>query len=598
MGWGAATPAKKSEQAEPFLPPALKEPPTPTEPPPAGASVHTVHAITLAVLGAIIAFLFALLVDYAEAVEHGGGAAQLVYDLPPVVIFVLGLGLALHESDPLSWRNLFAHVSRSALISLETALIMGALLSWPDAQTLGVRFIQLDSRLLIRGLRGSISAAVAAGATAHTLGPERLALLSFVLCPLHVLNDAFWVGGDALGGDALLEGGVGPSVLDPCGALTVHAFGAFFGLAASWSARIYAPAAAAQPATGANAERGHGPAGASQAGVATCGAALLWLAWPSFHAASFDASAAAERSVAMANTLLALIGSAFSALVAAELQLGVGGGGAHAAAAARACVAGGVAVASVAGLNITPGGALGVGIAAGVLAHVGTMRVVPWLRSELGIDDALGVCATFGLPGVLGAVLAALAQGVRAGWRAAGWQLFALLATGATALLGGLMTGWLVSNLELVEEPPDAAEREDGAAADGAAEGEPSEAASGQPGAPGTGGGAPPSDPAAGALSVAKMRLRWQTQPPLSADGSGKRKSEPSRAAIRQAKAEAAAAAEETRPQSAVAAMRSKFGGGSRPSSTTPPPADSRPPLRRAGSDAGAAGSAEPDEAG
>ena len=74
----------------------------------------------------------------------------------------------------------------------------------------------------------------------------------------------------------------------------------------------------------------------------------------------------------------------------------------------NATLAGGVAIGSAANLVIGPGGALAVGVGAGLLSTCGYAYLMPRLEAAIGLRDTCGVHNLHGMPGVLGGLVAAL----------------------------------------------------------------------------------------------------------------------------------------------------------------------------------------------
>lgn len=81
----------------------------------------------------------------------------------------------------------------------------------------------------------------------------------------------------------------------------------------------------------------------------------------------------------------------------------------------NATLAGGVAIGSAANLVVTPGGALAVGVAAGLLSVAGYARLSPRLEAGLGLHDTCGVHNLHGMPGVLGGLVAAAVAAISPG---------------------------------------------------------------------------------------------------------------------------------------------------------------------------------------
>jgi Amt family ammonium transporter len=125
------------------------------------------------------------------------------------------------------------------------------------------------------------------------------------------------------------------------------------------------------------------------------GASLLWVGWFGFNAGS-AAAADGRAGMAMAVTQIATAAAALSWMFAEWLTrskpslLGIISG----------AIGGLVAITPAAGF-VLPGGALAIGIAAGIACFWGAT----WLKNALGYDDSLDVFGVHGIGGIVGAVL-------------------------------------------------------------------------------------------------------------------------------------------------------------------------------------------------
>ncbi len=125
------------------------------------------------------------------------------------------------------------------------------------------------------------------------------------------------------------------------------------------------------------------------------GASLLWVGWFGFNAGS-AAAADARAGMAMLATQIATAGAALAWMFVEWMAkgkpsvLGIASG----------AVGGLVAITPAAGF-VLPGGALMIGIAAGILCYWGATS----LKHMVGYDDALDVFGVHGIGGIVGAVL-------------------------------------------------------------------------------------------------------------------------------------------------------------------------------------------------
>jgi ammonium transporter Rh len=173
--------------------------------------------------------------------------------------------------------------------------------------------------------------------------------------------------------------------------MSIHAFGAYFGLTVSLilSSKIK-PVARASSSYSSNI-------------TALIGTLFLWLYWPSFNF-GVAAETQFEQNQIVINTLLSLTGSVLSTFVVTS----VAGHGLGMDDILNATLAGGVAVGSASGLLYSPAFALSIGIIAGIISTFGFKYLTPILEHKIGLFDTCGINNLHGIPGVLGGLFSAI----------------------------------------------------------------------------------------------------------------------------------------------------------------------------------------------
>ncbi|NXP42200.1 RHBGB protein, partial [Leiothrix lutea] len=247
-------------------------------------------------------------------------------------------------------------------------------------------------------------------------------------------------------------------VSDSGRSLTVHTFGAYFGLVVS---RVLY-----QPHEDKRRREEQQDTGQQRDVFAVVGTIYLWIFWPSFTSAT-TAHDSAEN-WAVLNTYFALVGSAVATFILSPVlceestprmvQI-------------QDATLAGMAVMGMAGeMLVTPFGALIAGFLVGLISPLGFRFFTPVLHSRLKTQDTCGVHNIHGLPGILGALLGTLltllatadthgdrlelvfplvAQGSRTVTDQALIQLGALPLTLLFAALGGWVTGAILKTKAL-----------------------------------------------------------------------------------------------------------------------------------------------------
>ncbi|XP_059737836.1 ammonium transporter Rh type B isoform X2 [Bos taurus] len=285
------------------------------------------------------------------------------------------------------------------------------------------------------------------GAVLGKTGPVQLLLMALLEVVLFGLNEFVLL--------SLLE------VKDAGGSMTIHTFGAYFGLILSRV--LYRPQLE-------KSKHRQGSVYHSDL-FAMIGTIFLWIFWPSFNSAPTALGDGQHRTAL--NTYYSLTASTLSTFALSAL---VGGDGrldmVHV---QNAALAGGVVVGTSAEMMLTPFGALAAGFLAGAISTLGYKFVTPILESKLKVQDTCGVHNLHGMPGVLGALLGGLvaglatreaygdglesvfpliAEGQRSATSQAMHQLFGLFVTLTFASVGGGLGGLLL-RLPILDSPPD-----------------------------------------------------------------------------------------------------------------------------------------------
>ncbi|NXJ04681.1 RHCG protein, partial [Odontophorus gujanensis] len=183
-------------------------------------------------------------------------------------------------------------------------------------------------------------------------------------------------------------------VKDAGGSMTIHTFGAYFGLTVTRF--LYRP----------NLEQSKDKEGSVYHSdlFAMIGTLYLWMYWPSFNSAISEHGDAQHRAAINTYCSLAacvLTTMAFSSMLQKKGKLDM----VHI---QNATLAGGVAVGTSAEMMLTPYGSLIVGFICGIVSTVGYVYLTPILESKLHIQDTCGIHNLHGMPGLIGGIVGAI----------------------------------------------------------------------------------------------------------------------------------------------------------------------------------------------
>ncbi|NXU23825.1 RHAG protein, partial [Thalassarche chlororhynchos] len=217
--------------------------------------------------------------------------------------------------------------------------------------------------------------------------------------------------------------------------MTIHAFGAYFGLAVTLV--LYRP--------GLKNKHENEESTYHSDIFAMIGTLFLWLFWPSFNSAI--ASEPIYQIKAIVNTYYSLaactvVTFALSSLVDQRGKFSM-------VLIQNATLAGGVAVGTCADLSIHPFAAMCIGSIAGIISVLGFHFLTPLLASKLNIQDTCGVHNLHGLPGILGGIAGIVVTAIKEESKQSvhftpGMQAAALGSTIGIAVVGGALTGGIL----------------------------------------------------------------------------------------------------------------------------------------------------------
>lgn len=242
---------------------------------------------------------------------------------------------------------------------------------------------------------------------------------------------------------------------DAGGSILIHTFGAYFGLALSRV--LHNKDAHGSPKEGSNYHSDL---------FAMIGTVFLWMYWPSFNAALVAPDYVAQhRSVI--NTYFSLSAACVTTFAISPIfQRRAGKWRMSMVHVQNATLAGGVAIGTASNMSVSPWGALLIGCCAGGLSTVGYAYLTPFLTKYTKTHDTCGVNNLHGMPGILGAIAGAIAaahanvdkygsEGLKSLFPAmvgdgrtakvqAGYQLAGLAVALGIAIIGGIITGFVV----------------------------------------------------------------------------------------------------------------------------------------------------------
>jgi ammonium transporter Rh len=307
---------------------------------------------------------------------------------------------------------------RSALTAT-FLLVSIALPIYMAIKSLGMFETRDEIQQLILAEFAAASLLIAAGAILGRIKMYQYMILGMIFVPLYIFNE--WVVVE----DAFHIIG---KVADTGGSIVIHAFGALFGIAAAIS--LTSESDRSVPIE----------SDATTDKYSVLGSMVLWVFWPSFCAALVPV---ADIPHTVVNVFLALCGSTIATYLASVLLRGK----VSIADIANAALAGGVAIGATCDFASHPQ-AMVIGLIAGAISTIGFAVLQNKQQAFHKIIDTCGVSNLHGIPGIFGGLAAII---VIKDLSAAS-QLKGIVATVVIAVIGGLITGKIVSLFGHVKE--------------------------------------------------------------------------------------------------------------------------------------------------
>lgn len=395
----------------------------------------------LAILGfiQILCFVFYVTIaTYQDAsTDEGAGSVSKYYpfyqDIHVMVFVGFGLLMTFLKNHGFSSMGMTFLIG---VVSIQLSMVVIAIVHCVG-EGHEIKLI-LDIPTLIGGDFAAAAVLISYGAVLGRITPTQILIMTFCEIIFYAIQEYL--------------GYVQIEAVDMGGSIMVHTFGAYFGLAVSYMVGV--PENTAHEESRYNSDI-----------FAFIGTVFLWMYWPSFNGALAGENNFSQERV-VNNTVLSLCASGVAAffwshyfegrLDMVHIQ--------------NATLAGGVAIGSSCDLVVGPWAAIVCGCLAGSISTTGYVYLTPRLN-DMGVYDVCGIHNLHGMPGLIGALAGTIAASLATGdvygenvtsvfaareHRTAGEQAVAqftaLCVTLGMAIVGGLITGGIISNVPCIEK--------------------------------------------------------------------------------------------------------------------------------------------------
>ncbi|XP_069706919.1 ammonium transporter Rh type A [Phaenicophaeus curvirostris] len=359
-------------------------------------------SILALLLEVIIIVLFGIFVEYD--VNNSRVEPYPIFQDVHVMIFV-GIGFLMTFLKKYGFSSVGMNMLIAAL-GLQWGALMQGFWHMREGK------IHIDFKSMINADFSTATALISFGAVLGKTSPVQMLILTILEITIFACNEHLAL-------EIFRASDVGAS-------MTIHAFGAYFGLAVTLV--LYRP--------GLKNKHENEESTYHSDLFAMVGTLILWVFWPSFNSA---VAAELTQIKAAANTYYSLaactvVTFALSSLVDQRGKFSM-------VLIQNATLAGGVAVGTCADMPIPPFCAMCIGSLAAIISVLGYHYLTPFLASKLNIQDTCGVHNLHGLPGILGGIAGIIVTAVNEDIWQPGRQAAALGSSVGIALAGGALTG-------------------------------------------------------------------------------------------------------------------------------------------------------------
>jgi ammonium transporter Rh len=343
-----------------------------------------------------------------------------------VMIFI-GFGFLMVFLKSHSWSSVgFTYLG--AVIAIEVYIVSSGL--WAGIIEDEWKSIQVNIELIVDAEFCAAAVLISFGAILGKASPSQLVVMAVFEAFIYTMNERIVL--------SKLD------LVDIGGSISIHTFGAYFGLMVSW---IISPLST-------NRHPNNSPNYTSNT-LTFIGTIFLWMYWPSFNA--FLATGHARERIVL-GTILSLSGSCISTFI---LSRYFKDGKMCMEDVLNASLSGGVVVGASACLMKDPYIPLLIGTFTGALSTWGFEKLSPFLQRKIHLYDTCGILNLHGMPGVLGGIVSIIVIGCtddneeypdHSPGAQVGYQFASLIVTLFTVLITGALVGLLIKSRFF--EPP------------------------------------------------------------------------------------------------------------------------------------------------